>query len=109
NQIAVVRELDGLAHVDTGRPARLVERGVLAAVHDVEPIDSAALGARECREQGEREGREGDGSDGASERADHGITNTSSSAVFPEAAAPSAGRIAEPGPAPSPPPPPIPP
>ncbi len=63
DQIAGVREFDRLADIDAGRPACLVLRGVVAAVHDVQPIDYLRLrGGLCCGGAGE-----GDG-DGQSDR-----------------------------------------
>ncbi len=40
NQVAIVREIHGLADIDAGRPARNVAGNALAAIEDVEPLHS---------------------------------------------------------------------
>jgi hypothetical protein len=58
DQVAVVGKLDGFADIDAGRPARLVGRGIVAAIHDVEPVDRPGL--RQCRRAEHRQQRQAD-------------------------------------------------
>ena len=56
DQLAVAGKLDRLADIDAGRPARLVGRGIVAAIHDVEPVGRAGL--RQRRQPERHGGRE---------------------------------------------------
>src|SRR6185312_10257740 len=43
NEVAIVRDVPRLADLDAGRPARLVRRMALAAIHDIEAVAALRL------------------------------------------------------------------